>query len=75
VGEALLEVRDLRTYIYTRRGVVQAVNGASFSVQRGETLGIVGESGSGKSMTCLSIMRLLPEPGGRIVGGEILSDS
>ena len=72
MGEALLEVRDLRTSIYTRRGVVQAVNGASFSVQRGETLGIVGESGSGKSMTCLSIMRLLPEPGGRIVGGEIL---
>ena len=72
MGEALLEVRDLRTYIYTRRGVVHAVNGASFSVQRGETLGIVGESGSGKSMTCLSIMRLLPEPGGRIVGGEIL---
>ena len=72
MGEALLEVRNLRTYIYTRRGVVQAVNGASFSVQRGETLGIVGESGSGKSMTCLSIMRLLPEPGGRIVGGEIL---
>ena len=72
MGEVLLEVRDLRTYIYTRRGVVQAVNGASFSVQRGETLGIVGESGSGKSMTCLSIMRLLPEPGGRIVGGTIL---
>jgi oligopeptide transport system ATP-binding protein len=72
VGEALLEVRDLRTYIYTRRGVVQAVNGTSFSVQRGETLGIVGESGSGKSMTCLSIIRLLPEPGGRIVGGEIV---
>ena len=70
MGEALLEVRDLRTYIYTRRGVVHAVNGASFSVQRGETLGIVGESGSGKSMTCLSIMRLLPEPGGRIVGGR-----
>lgn len=72
MGAALLEVRDLRTYIYTRRGVVHAVNGASFRVQRGETLGIVGESGSGKSMTCLSIMRLLPEPGGRIVGGEIL---
>src|SRR5262245_4258872 len=72
VGEALLEVRNLRTEIVTRRGVVQAVNGASFSVQRGETLGIVGESGSGKSMTCLSIIRLVPEPGGRIVGGEIL---
>ena len=68
----LLEVRDLRTYIYTRRGVVRAVDGASFSVRRGETLGIVGESGSGKSMTCLSILRLVPEPGGRIVGGEIL---
>ncbi len=72
MGEALLEVRDLRTHISTRRGVVKAVNGASFTVQRGETLGIVGESGSGKSMTCLSIMRLLPEPGGRIVSGEIL---
>ena len=71
MGEALLEVRDLRTYIYIpRRGVVHAVNGASFSVQRGETLGIVGESGSGKSITCLSIMRLLPEPGGRIVARE-----
>src|SRR5262245_60897853 len=74
MSDALLEVRDLRTYIYTRRGVVKAVDGASFSVRRGETLGIVGESGSGKSMTCLSVLRLVPEPGGRIVGGEIVFD-
>jgi peptide/nickel transport system ATP-binding protein len=74
MADTLLEVRDLRTYIYTRRGVVKAVDGATFSVRRGETLGIVGESGSGKSMTCLSILRLVPEPGGRIVGGQILFD-
>jgi peptide/nickel transport system ATP-binding protein len=74
VADALLEVRDLRTYIYTRRGVVKAVDGATFSVRRGETLGIVGESGSGKSMMCLSILRLVPEPGGRIVGGAIVFD-
>src|SRR6266576_2350748 len=71
MADALLEVRDLRTYIGTRRGVVKAVDGATFSVRRGETLGIVGESGSGKSMTCLSILRLVPEPGGRIVGEQI----
>src|SRR2546428_7427384 len=74
VDDDLLEVRDLRTYIYTRRGVVKAVDDATFSVRRGETLGIVGESGSGKSMTCLSILRLVPEPGGKIVGGEIVFD-
>jgi len=74
VADGLLDVRDLRTYIYTRRGVVKAVDGATFAVRRGETLGIVGESGSGKSMTCLSILRLVPEPGGRIVGGEIVFD-
>ncbi|OLC17929.1 MAG: hypothetical protein AUH29_00500 [Candidatus Rokubacteria bacterium 13_1_40CM_69_27] len=74
MADALLEVRDLRTYIYTRRGVVKAVDGATFSIGRGETLGIVGESGSGKSMTCLSILRLVPEPGGHIVGGEIVFD-
>jgi peptide/nickel transport system ATP-binding protein len=72
MGGALLKVQNLRTYIYTRRGIVKAVDGSSFAIRRGETLGIVGESGSGKSMTCLSIMRLVPEPGGRIVGGEIL---
>ncbi len=72
MADALLEVRELRTHFYTRRGVVKAVDGASFSVGRGETLGIVGESGSGKSMTCLSILRLVPEPGGRIVGGQVL---
>jgi peptide/nickel transport system ATP-binding protein len=74
VADALLEVRDLRTYFYTRRGVVRAVDGTTFSVHRGETLGVVGESGSGKSMTCLSILRLVPEPGGRIVGGQIVFD-
>src|SRR5262245_66342355 len=72
MADTLLDVRDLRTYIDTRRGVVKAVDGASFSVGRGETLGIVGESGSGKSMTCLSILRLVPEPGGRIAGGRVL---
>ena len=74
MADSLLEVRDLRTYFYTRRGIVKAVDGASFSVRRGETLGIVGESGSGKSMTCLSVLRLVPEPGGRIVGGQIVFD-
>jgi len=70
----VLEVKDLKTHFFTRRGVVKAVDGVSFSVGEGETLGIVGESGSGKSISCLSIMRLVPEPAGRIVGGEILLD-
>src|SRR5207247_4897155 len=74
MADALLEVGALRTYIGTRRGVVKAVVGARFSVRRGETLGIVGEAGSGKSMTGLSVLRLVPEPGGRIVGGEIVFD-
>ncbi|GBD10777.1 Oligopeptide transport ATP-binding protein OppD [bacterium HR23] len=73
-GDVLLRVRDLRTYFYTRWGVVKAVDGVSFDLHRGETLGIVGESGSGKSVTVLSIMRLIPSPPGRIVGGEVLLD-
>jgi oligopeptide transport system ATP-binding protein len=68
----LLEVRDLRTYFETEDGTVKAVDGISFVLRRGETLGIVGESGSGKSVTNLSIIRLVPDPPGKIVGGEIL---
>jgi oligopeptide/dipeptide ABC transporter ATP-binding protein len=68
----LLEVRNLQTYLFTRWGVVQAVDHVSFQVARGETLGLVGESGCGKSMTALSIVRLVPQPAGRIVGGQIL---
>ena len=68
----ILDVKDLKTYFFTRRGVVKAVDGVSFSLGPEETLGIVGESGCGKSITCLSILRLVPEPAGRIVHGEIL---
>lgn len=67
----LLDVRDLRTHFFTDRGMVKAVDGVSFQVYPGETLGIVGESGCGKSITALSIMRLVQRPG-RIVGGQVL---
>jgi peptide/nickel transport system ATP-binding protein len=69
---ALLEVRDLRTYFSTREGDVRAVDGVSFSVEAGKTLGIVGESGCGKSVTALSIMGLLPKPPAKVVSGEVL---
>jgi oligopeptide/dipeptide ABC transporter ATP-binding protein len=72
MSDVVLDVKDLRTYFFTRWGVVKAVDGVSFSVHAGETLGLVGESGCGKSVTSLSILRLLPEPAGRIVGGQIL---
>ncbi len=69
---ALLEVDDLRTHFFTREGVVRAVDGVSFSLEKGKTLGIVGESGCGKSVTALSIMGLIPKPPAKIVSGSVL---
>jgi len=71
-GKPILEVKDLRTYFYTRDGVVRSVDGVSFSISEGETLAIVGESGCGKSVTSLSLLRLIPSPPGKIVSGSIL---
>src|SRR5688572_26100832 len=68
----LLEVKDLRTYFHTDDGTVKAVDGISFNLKRGDTLGIVGESGSGKSVTNLSIIRLVPTPPGEIVSGAVI---
>ena len=70
-SEPLLEVADLRTWFFTRDGIVRAVDGVSFHVTQGETLAIVGESGCGKSVTALSVLRLIPSPPGRIVSGKI----
>lgn len=67
----LLEVNNLKTYFYSRGGVVKAVDDVSFTIKAGQTLGVVGESGSGKSVTALSVMRLIASPPGKIVGGEI----
>src|SRR5262245_48747804 len=72
--QPILSVRRLQTRIWTNRGVIRAVDDVSFDIHAGEVLGLVGESGSGKSMTALSIMRLVPEPPGRIVAGQVLLD-
>ena len=72
--EKLLEVRDLRTYFKTEAGIARAVDGVSFDIFKDEVVGIVGESGSGKSVTALSLMRLIPNPPGEIVGGSINFD-
>lgn len=71
----LLEVKGLETQFRTREGIIHAVNGISFSLKKGETLGIVGESGSGKSVSMMSMLRLIPEPPGKVVGGEVLFDN
>ena len=70
-GEKVLEIEGLQTYFYTRDGIVKAVEDVSFHLNKGETLGIVGESGCGKSITALSILRLVPDPPGQIIGGEV----
>ena len=67
----LLEIRGLRTYFQTEAGVAKAVDGVNLTINPGEVLGLVGESGSGKSVTALSVLRLIPDPPGKIVAGEI----
>lgn len=71
-NEKLVDIRDLATYFYTDDGIVKSVDGVSFDILKGETLGLVGESGCGKSVTALSILRLIPEPPGKIVQGQII---
>jgi peptide/nickel transport system ATP-binding protein len=70
-AENILEIDNLQTHFFSRDGVVRAVDGVSYGLAKGETLGVVGESGCGKSITALSILRLIPQPPGRIVGGQI----
>jgi len=74
VSGELLRVEDLKTYITTRQGIVRAVDGVSFSVAKGESVGLVGESGSGKTMTCMSLIRLLPSRSAEVVGGSVHFD-
>ena len=69
--EKLIEIKNLKTFFNTEAGIAKAVNDVSFDIYKGEVLGIVGESGSGKSVTSMSINRLIPNPPGEIVGGEI----
>ena len=74
MAERLLEVRNLKTYFFTDEGTVRAVDGVDLHIDKGETLGVVGESGCGKSVTALSIMKLIPQPPGKIVEGVIRYD-
>ena len=74
MADAVLEVKNLETHLASREGAVKAVNDVSFTLLHGETLGIVGESGSGKTMTALSIMGLVPNPPGEVVGGSVILD-
>ncbi|MFZ1022604.1 MAG: ATP-binding cassette domain-containing protein, partial [Thermoplasmata archaeon] len=71
-ARVVLDVRDLKTYFYTYDGVVKALDGVSFKIRQGETLGLVGETGCGKSVTAFSITRLIPDPPGRIMNGKVL---
>ncbi len=73
-NDIILDVKDLHTYFFNRRGVTKAVDGISFTLRQGETLGIVGESGCGKTMTALSLLGLIPKPAARIVSGQIILD-
>ena len=72
MAERLLDVKNLKTYFFTDEGMVRAVDGVDLYIEKGETLGVVGESGCGKSVTALSVMKLIPQPPGKIVEGEIL---
>ena len=71
IQEKLIEIKNLKTFFNTEAGIARAVNNVSFDIYKGEVLGIVGESGSGKSVTSMSINRLIPNPPGEIIGGEI----
>ena len=72
MGKTLVEFKNLETHFNTGEGIVKAVNNVSFKIKEGETVCVVGESGCGKSVTAMSLMRLIPSPPGKIVGGEIL---